>query len=69
MPDVQIATIIAIVTVAACVQGSLGFGMALIASPMLALIDPRLVPGPLTASSLLLVTMIIMMIMMVVNLS
>ena len=34
------------VAFAAAVQGSLGLGMALIAAPILLLIDPRLVPGP-----------------------
>lgn len=31
----------------ALVQGSLGFGMSLLASPILAMVDTRLVPGPL----------------------
>ena len=44
-----------IVVVAACVQGAIGFGMALIAAPLLVLIEPRLVPGPLMASVLVLV--------------
>jgi uncharacterized protein len=34
------------------VQGAAGFGMALVAAPLLVLIDPRLVPGPLTCASL-----------------
>ena len=40
--------VVTLVTVAfaAAVQGSLGLGMALIAAPILLLIDPRLVPGP-----------------------
>ncbi|HYD47232.1 MAG TPA: sulfite exporter TauE/SafE family protein [Terriglobales bacterium] len=36
----------------ALVQGSVGFGMALLASPILALISHRLVPGPLAACGL-----------------
>jgi uncharacterized membrane protein YfcA len=31
----------------AAVQGSIGFGMAMVAAPALLLLDPRLVPGPL----------------------
>jgi hypothetical protein len=31
----------------AAVQGAVGFGMALVAAPLLVLIDPRLVPGPI----------------------
>ena len=40
-----VVTLVA-VAFAAAVQGSLGIGMALIAAPILLLIDPRLVPGP-----------------------
>ena len=35
----------------ALVQGSVGFGFALVAAPLLTLIDPGLVPGPLTVGS------------------
>jgi uncharacterized membrane protein YfcA len=31
----------------AAIQGAVGFGMALIAAPLLVLLDPRLVPGPI----------------------
>ncbi len=41
-----------LVGVAACVQGTIGFGMALTSAAALALIDPAFVPGPLLASSL-----------------
>ena len=37
------------------VQGSVGFGFALIAAPVLALIDPRLIPGPLIFAGFFLV--------------
>lgn len=36
----------AAVLVGAVVQGSIGFGLNLIAAPVLALVDPELVPGP-----------------------
>ena len=58
MSPVEIASVIAVLTVAAAVQGSIGFGMALIAAPILVLIEPRLVPGPLMGSTLLLVVLI-----------
>lgn len=45
-------------TVAACLQGAIGFGMALVAAPVLVLIEPELVPGPLVASALVLVASI-----------
>lgn len=54
----EIVFVIAVITAAACVQGSIGFGMALIAAPILVLIDPAFVPGPVIASSLVLVTCI-----------
>ncbi|HRB01896.1 MAG TPA: hypothetical protein PLP26_00940, partial [Ilumatobacteraceae bacterium] len=43
-----------IVVVGACVQGSLGFGLGLIGAPVLALLDPDLVPVPLLMLALLL---------------
>ena len=54
----EIAAIFAVVTLAACVQGCIGFGMALIAAPILVLVDPALVPGPLIASGLVLVSLV-----------
>jgi uncharacterized membrane protein YfcA len=47
MSAIGIAFALSIVAVGACVQGSLGFGLGLIAAPVLALIDDDLVPGPL----------------------
>jgi uncharacterized membrane protein YfcA len=35
------------VAVGACIQGTLGFGLGLIAAPVLALVDKDLIPGPL----------------------
>jgi len=42
------------VLVGSVVQGAVGFGMALVAAPILFLIDPRLVPGPMIFASLVL---------------
>ena len=36
----------AVLFVGAAIQGGLGFGMNLIAAPLLLLLDPRMVPGP-----------------------
>jgi len=44
-----VATLLA--AVAACVQGTIGFGLALTSAPLLALIDPAFVPGPLLVAS------------------
>lgn len=40
--------------VAACVHGALGFGLGTIGAPVLALVDERLVPGPLLCVGLVL---------------
>ena len=44
----------AVVVLASSVQASLGFGLGLIAAPVLLLIDAQLVPGPLMASGIVL---------------
>jgi hypothetical protein len=43
----EVAVATAVVAIGACVQGVVGFGLGLIAAPLLALLDPDLVPGPL----------------------
>jgi uncharacterized membrane protein YfcA len=50
--------IFALVAIGSCVQASVGFGLGLIAAPLLFLIYPPLVPGPLMASSLALTLLI-----------
>jgi uncharacterized membrane protein YfcA len=42
------------VGVGAAVQGSVGFGLSLVAVPLLALIEPRLLPGPLLCVAIVL---------------
>ncbi len=42
----------AVLTIGAAVQGSVGIGLGLIAAPILALIDPSLVPGPILCCGL-----------------
>ncbi len=44
-----------VLALGAAVQGSVGFGLALVAAPLLILIEPRLVPGPLIAAALVLI--------------
>ena len=58
MSPLEVTAVFAVVTAAACIQGAIGFGMALIAAPLLVLIEPALVPGPLISSSLVLVSLI-----------
>ncbi len=43
----EISIAVFIVMLGAMVQGSVGFGIALVAAPVLMQLDPRLVPGPL----------------------
>lgn len=54
MPLTLTGTVVACTAVfaGAFVQGSIGFGMALAASPILVLIDPTLVPAPLITAGL-----------------
>jgi len=42
----------------ATVQGSVGFGLALISVPVLILIDPRLVPGPMLCNAIVLTALL-----------
>lgn len=51
---VEILFSIAIIAAGATLQGSVGFGMALVAAPLLALIEPRFIPGALITSALVL---------------
>lgn len=44
----------AVLALGALVQGTVGFGVALVAAPLLVLIDPALVPAPLIAAAMLL---------------
>lgn len=45
MPPTDWAIAMAAVLVGACLQGSLGFGLGLVAAPVLALLDPGLLPA------------------------
>ena len=47
----EILTVVLTVLFGATLQGSVGFGMGLLASPILILIDPRFVPGPILLST------------------
>ena len=44
----------AIITLGATVQATVGFGLGLVAAPVLLLIEPRLVPGPLMSEGVIL---------------
>ncbi len=50
--------VFALAAIGSCVQASVGFGLGLIAAPLIFLIHPPLVPGPLMASSVALTLLI-----------
>jgi uncharacterized membrane protein YfcA len=54
--ELAIATVI--VAGGAAVQGGVGFGMNLIAAPLLALVNPELVPGPAIAAAVVLTVLV-----------
>ncbi len=58
MTAVQFIAANLVIATGALVQGSVGFGFALVAAPVLVLIEPRFVPGPLLLTSLALTTLI-----------
>ena len=57
MSPLEIAAAAGIVGAGAILQGAVGFGFAVVAAPLLLLIDARLVPGPLVFAALVLVVL------------
>lgn len=47
------------VLMASCLQGSIGFGMGMLAAPVVALVDPSLIPGTLIMLASLLTLMVV----------
>lgn len=58
MTPLEIAIASIAIAVGAAVQGGVGFGMNLVAAPILAVIDPKLVPGPALVAGLLLTILV-----------
>ena len=61
MPGLTLAAAVlasAVVAVGAIAQGSVGFGVGTLSAPLLLLIDPRLVPGPLLCTAGVLITLL-----------
>jgi uncharacterized protein len=56
----EIGVIFLITCLGATVQGAVGYGLALVAGPILLLIDPGLIPGPMTIAATLLIVLVIM---------
>ena len=58
LTTVDLLTAAAILAAGSLLQGSIGFGLALVAAPFLILIDPMLVPGPLLVGCFVLTVLI-----------
>ena len=56
--EFEIIAIIIVTALGSLIQASVGFGLSLAAAPLLILIDPLLVPGPLLAAALVLTTLV-----------
>ena len=54
LTPIKLLAACAAVTIGSTVQGSVGLGLGLVAAPILALIDPMLVPGPILLCGLVL---------------
>jgi uncharacterized protein len=50
----QLSIALVLVTIGATIQGSIGIGLAVIAAPILLLVSPEFVPGPMLIAALLL---------------
>lgn len=59
LSTVQFAIIAVAVLFASCLQGSIGFGMGMLAAPVVAVIDPGLVPGTLIMLATVLTLMVV----------
>ncbi len=57
MSGIELGLAIAVVALGATVQRTVGFGAALVSVPLLLLIDPDLVPGPVVVANLALIGM------------
>ncbi|HYZ91890.1 MAG TPA: sulfite exporter TauE/SafE family protein [Actinomycetota bacterium] len=58
MTWVQLAVASGVVALGAMIQGSIGFGVNVVAGPVLVLIDPELVPGPALVIAFLLTVLV-----------
>ena len=55
---VQLATALGLVVIGAIIQGSIGFGLAAVVAPILLLVNPVFLPGPMLTTSMLLTLLI-----------
>lgn len=59
MTGIEVVVAVVAVAIGSTVQRALGFGAALVSVPLLLLIDPRLVPGPVTIAGLALIGLMV----------
>lgn len=59
LTPIEVLLAIACMALGALVQGAVGFGSALIAAPLLALLDPAFVPGPIILAALSLTLLVV----------
>ena len=58
-PDpLSAALVVLIATLGSVVQGGIGFGFAVFAAPLVTLIDPRIVPGPMLCAAFVLTSLL-----------
>lgn len=58
VPPVELAIALVLATLGATLQGSVGLGLAVVAAPILLLLNPLWVPGPMLLAALVLVVLI-----------
>jgi uncharacterized protein len=56
--SIELAFALGLVVIGSIVQGSIGFGLAAVVAPILLLVDPVFLPGPMLVAILLLTTLI-----------
>lgn len=54
-----LAVALVVLAIGAMLQGSVGFGMNLLAAPLLAAVDPRFVPGPLLVAAAVMTVLVL----------
>jgi uncharacterized protein len=59
MSFVDVIVIFIVMGIGATIQGAAGYGMALIAGPILMIIDPDFIPGPMVVAAFVLVALVI----------
>lgn len=61
MSPLAIGLLAAVVLVAACLQGSIGFGMGMVAAPFIAMVDPALLPVSVILLALVVTSVVVLL--------